>query len=229
MAYSQNDWPASSDPAAIGVYTYTVTVGGKSFKVGLQEAAAPALISMIKWFHDNIEPIKLLGGYNYREIRGQEGSGSISNHGSGTAIDINWDDHPLGAVGTFTAVQTAAIREKAGELGLRWGGDYRNRKDEMHFEVNSPPAVWAALRVRPDDDIDVVVTAGKILKVIDWGGIALSSAVGGSTALVSGLGLVKVAQHKGYATDKKVVLAASAGGLVIGGLAALLAWGIRHR
>lgn len=229
MAYSQNDWPASPDPTAIGVYTYTLSLGGKSFKIGLQEAAAPALISMIKWFAENIEPIKLLGGYNYREIRGYEGTGTISNHGSGTAIDINWDDHPLGAVGTFTAAQTAAIREKAGELGLRWGGDYRNRKDEMHFEVNSPPAVWAALRVRPDDDIDVVVTAGKILKVIDWGGIALSSTVGASTALVSGLGLVKVAHRKGYATDKKVVLAASAGGLVIGGLAALLAWGIRHR
>lgn len=228
-AFSQNGWPASPNAAAIGVYTYTLNLGGKTFKVGLQEAAAPAFLSLIKWFHENIEPIKLLGGFNYREIRGQEGTGSVSNHGSGTAIDINWDDHPLAAVHTFTTAQEDAIRKKSSELGLRWGGDYRNRKDEMHFEIANGPALFAALRVRPDDDIDVIVTAGKILKVVDWGGIALSSSVGAATAVVGGMGMVKVAKAKGYDTNKNVVLAAVGSGLLLGGFAALLTWGIRHR
>jgi hypothetical protein len=153
----------------------------------------------------------------------------VSNHGSGTAIDINWDDHPLSAVHTFTSDQEAAIRKKAGELGLRWGGDYRSRKDEMHFEIANGPALFAAMRVRPDDDIDVIVTAGKILKVVDWGGIALSSSVGAATAVVGGMGMVKVAKAKGYNTNKKVVLAAVGSGLLLGSFAALLTWGIRHR
>jgi hypothetical protein len=28
------------------------------------------------------------------------------------------------------------IRALAKKYGLAWGGDYRNRKDEMHFEIN---------------------------------------------------------------------------------------------
>ncbi len=228
-AFSQNGWPASPNAAAIGVYTYTLNLGGKTFKVGLQEAAAPAFLSLIKWFHENIEPIKLLGGFNYREIRGQEGTGSVSNHGSGTAIDINWDDHPLAAVHTFTTAQEEAIRKKSSELGLRWGGDYRNRKDEMHFEVANGPAVFAALRVRPDDDIDVIATAGKIIKVVDWGGIALTGTVGTAMAVVGGVGMVKVAKVKGYEVDKKVMLVSVGSGLLLGGFAALLTWGIRHR
>jgi hypothetical protein len=228
-AFSQNGWPASPNAAAIGVYTYTLNLGGKTFKVGLQEAAAPAFLSLIKWFHENIEPIKLLGGFNYREIRGQEGTGSVSNHGSGTAIDINWDDHPLAAVHTFTTAQEEAIRKKSSELGLRWGGDYRNRKDEMHFEVANGPAVFAALRIRPDDDIDVITTAGKIIKVVDWGGIALTGSVGAAMAVVGGVGMVKVAKVKGYEVDKKVMLVSVGSGLLLGGFAALLTWGIRHR
>jgi len=28
------------------------------------------------------------------------------------------------------------IRALAKKYGLTWGGDYRNRKDEMHFEIS---------------------------------------------------------------------------------------------
>jgi hypothetical protein len=37
------------------------------------------------------------------------------------------------------------IRALAKKYGLLWGGDYRNRKDEMHFEVTLTPAKAAAL------------------------------------------------------------------------------------
>jgi hypothetical protein len=33
----------------------------------------------------------------------------------------------------------------AKKYGLTWGGDYKNRKDEMHFEVNIGPAKVAEL------------------------------------------------------------------------------------
>jgi hypothetical protein len=40
------------------------------------------------------------------------------------------------------------LRALATKYGLKWGGDYVNRKDEMHFEVNLNPAKAAALIVK---------------------------------------------------------------------------------
>lgn len=78
-------------------------------------------------------------GYAYRAIRGQEDAGNLSNHASATAVDLNARHHPLGKRGTFTDEQVAKIRALAAKYGLRWGGDYKNRADEMHFEINLSP------------------------------------------------------------------------------------------
>jgi len=72
----------------------------------------------------------------------------LSNHSSGTAIDLNAPKHPLGKVGTFPPEKVPMIRALATKYGLKWGGDYQNRKDEMHFEVNLNPAKAAALIVK---------------------------------------------------------------------------------
>lgn len=73
-------------------------------------------------------------GYAERPIRGGT---TLSNHASGTAIDLNATRHPLAAVGTFTPDQVKAIRRILADCGgaIRWGGDYLRRKDEMHLEV----------------------------------------------------------------------------------------------
>lgn len=88
-------------------------------------------------FHAKVEPLVWPGcwGYAERTIRGS--STDLSNHASGTAIDLNAPQHPLGATGTFSANEVQAIR---GILVfcdgvVRWGGDYSKRKDEMHFEI----------------------------------------------------------------------------------------------
>jgi hypothetical protein len=62
----------------------------------------------------------------------------LSNHSSGTAIDLNAKDHPLGKAGTFPLEKVAMIQALAKKYSLKWGGDYRGRKDEMHFEVAIP-------------------------------------------------------------------------------------------
>ena len=70
----------------------------------------------------------------------------LSNHASGTAIDLNAIKHPLGAKDTFKPKQVDALLELTDKYKLRWGGLYRNRKDEMHFEiVESPKAVKATI------------------------------------------------------------------------------------
>jgi hypothetical protein len=45
-------------------------------------------------------------------------------------------------VGANIGSHTVALAKK---YGLTWGGDYKNRKDEMHFEVNIGPAKVAEL------------------------------------------------------------------------------------
>jgi hypothetical protein len=141
---SQNGWPASDSPSAIGIVTLSLNLRNGTKTVQVSSRVADVFREIIAWWDENIEPVETLGGYNYREIRGYEGSGTLSNHSSGTAIDINAAKHPLGAVGTFTTAQAAMITAKAATLGLRWGGDYRGRKDEHHLEVVFSPTAEIA-------------------------------------------------------------------------------------
>jgi hypothetical protein len=165
---SQNGWPASPKPEDLDVVTFGVPFRKGTFKVALARSAANPLLRMAEWWDRNIEPVAVIHGYDFRNIRGP--SAKLSNHASGTAIDLNPDLHPLEsgpgtgvdelgrkAVGTVPADKVAALRAKAAELGLRWGGDYPGRKDEMHFEVITPPPIPAvakanSLYVVGDDD-----------------------------------------------------------------------------
>ena len=140
METSYNGWPASKDPAEITVKSYPVP--GTTTKLRCAEAVAPLLLGFAADFHNLIEPIDDGSlddwGYCFREVRGRPGK--ISNHSSGTAIDLNSTRHPLGKVGTYDAAKVPMIRALAKKYGLTWGGDYRNRKDEMHFEISVSPA-----------------------------------------------------------------------------------------
>ena len=99
---------------------------------------------LVTYFDEHIEDVDKGEddwGYAYRSIRGA--STWYSNHASATAVDINATRHPLGASGTFTRKQADKIRAMLRNRYLnkvRWGGDYRGRKDEMHFEINGSAA-----------------------------------------------------------------------------------------
>ena len=137
---SYNGWPASKDPAEIGVKSFPVL--GTAIKLRCSEKVAPLLIGFAAEFNNLIEPIDAGTsddwGYCFREVRGVPGK--LSNHSSGTAIDLNSTRHRLGEVGTFELAKVPMIRALAKKYGLFWGGDYRNRKDEMHFEISVRPA-----------------------------------------------------------------------------------------
>jgi hypothetical protein len=141
---SQNGWPVSENRAEIGVATFVVP-GYPNVKLPLQRDAAPVMLDMARWWFRNIEPPVMPGcwGYAFRAIRGQ--TSGYSNHASGTGMDLNAPEHPLGAYGTVPAAKRAAISAAARARGLRWGGDYSGRKDEMHFEVVVTRAEVAAL------------------------------------------------------------------------------------
>jgi len=145
MEKSANGWPASADPEEIAIIRKRVP--GTDLKLRIAEPVAPLLIAFAADFHRLVEPLDEGQlddwGYCYRKVRGTQTV--ISNHASGTAIDLNATKHPLGAVNTFNKEQDKTIRRLCRKYGLKWGGDYRYRKDEMHFEIALNSAQVATL------------------------------------------------------------------------------------
>ena len=132
---SPNGWPASEDRKALGIESFTVP--GTKIKFACAKAVAPILVSFAKDFHELVEPINEGQlddwGYAFRQTRGSDRI--LSNHASGTAIDLNAIKHPLGKSNTFTKEQRNTIQLLLVKYGLAWGGNYKRRKDEMHFEI----------------------------------------------------------------------------------------------
>ena len=138
MATSQNGYRAN-DRSLIASYKVP---GGK---ISMRKGDVATVLSYVaNRFHSEVEPLKWPGNWGYAERKIRGGS-SLSNHASGTAIDLNAPAHYLGARGTFSAGQVRAIRRILNDCGgvIRWGGDYRGRKDEMHFEINAGTAAVA--------------------------------------------------------------------------------------
>ena len=144
MSVSQNGYKFG-DYSLIATYTVV-----RDVKLSLRKGdASVVLLHLARWFDKNIEPLKAkeCGGYNPRTI---EGSKTKSNHGSGTAEDLNWNSHARGKKNTFTAAQQKKIREqlKFYEGVIRWGGDYTSIVDDMHFEINKGPADLARVALK---------------------------------------------------------------------------------
>lgn len=146
MASSQNGWPASSDPKSIGIESYIVP--GTKLKLRVCNKVAPVLINFASEFNQLVE--KLEGkqlddwGYAFRQVRGS--TDMLSNHASGTAIDLNANRHPLAQKDTFKPKQIDAILELIDKYNIGWGGLWKRRVDEMHFEIiEGPKAVKATI------------------------------------------------------------------------------------
>jgi hypothetical protein len=145
METSYNGYPASKDPAAIGIQSYPVK--GTDRKLRCAESVGPLLAAFAAEFHELIEPIDEGTfddwGYAYRMVRGNPTK--LSCHSSGTAIDLNATKHPLGKYDTFDVAKVPMIRALAKKYGLKWGGDFKTRPDDMHFEISIGPAKVAEL------------------------------------------------------------------------------------
>lgn len=139
---SQNGWSA---PGRSVIATYTVP--GTTLRIPLRKGdASVVLLDFLARYHREVESLyhnpQDLWGYADRVIRGS--SSTVSNHASGTAVDHRAVDHPLGARGTFTAREEAALDRLLGSYDgvIRHGKDYAGRADPMHAElVGSAAAV----------------------------------------------------------------------------------------
>lgn len=145
MATSQNGFPALS-PDSPKLYNWTIPAGPREAERYLRlrnGSVGLLLIHLALWFDAEIEDVD--GGrlddwgYAYRPVRGY--SSTLSNHSSGTAIDLNATKHVLGKEDTFSKEEERRIINRVDnffEGTIRWGGQYRGRKDEMHFEIDAP-------------------------------------------------------------------------------------------
>jgi hypothetical protein len=149
MANSQNGWlvldnDTSGQPPRLRQWL----ISGSDRKILLRDGSAGfVLVHMASWFDEKIERVDQGTfddwGWASRPVRG---SSTISNHASGTAMDLNATKHPMGvATGkTFSAAEIQQIHKRLRWLDgtIRWGGDYQNRPDAMHFELDKGmPAV----------------------------------------------------------------------------------------
>ena len=81
------------------------------------------------------------------------GTGTVSQHSYGLAIDVNWDDNPCfyntnvnvtnGYGGYKPGTNKFSVTQKVINIwkahGFYWGGDWTGKKDTMHFSYTEKP------------------------------------------------------------------------------------------
>lgn len=141
MAVSQNGWGAITSASSGMLHDWRIPTKQGIRQVPLRQGSAGFLLCHYAlWYSESIEPIA--GGiyddwgWAYRAVRGYS---VLSNHASGTALDLNATQHPLGTY-TLTAAEKSKIKRRMTFYrgALRHGAFYNGRPDEMHVEINEP-------------------------------------------------------------------------------------------
>lgn len=185
--YSQNGYEANN-PELCATYT----VPGSKVRLRLRRGqVATVLLWIAEQFDDRVEdidkaqsfiedaepsiaggePSTLLDDWSYAERPVRGSTSTLSNHASGTAIDLNATQHPRGVSNTFTDAQIREVRAILRRLVdpltarcvVRWGEDYRSAPvDGMHFEIDADPKavarVAASLAEKEEEEDDMQLT-----------------------------------------------------------------------
>lgn len=180
MVVSQNGWPANDINR-----TSSRPVPGSSRKLRVANGAAGDLLLWVAGQFDRlVEDIDAgqLDDWGYAE-RPVRGGTDLSNHASGTAVDLNAVQHILGSapLTSFSGPEVDKIHailartRYNGRNLVRWGGDYTGRRDPMHFEINNGVteaecrALLAQLNNVEDEDMNA--DQDKRLKYVERMGI----------------------------------------------------------
>jgi TP901 family phage tail tape measure protein len=113
-------------PAGSNLTTITLDSGKK---ITVHKEAAESYRGFFNKLEADGYKIDSIAGYNYRNIRG---SSRLSQHAYGNAVDVNPSRNPMS--GKLVTDLPPDISQRAAEFGLAWGGDWKGRKDAMHFE-----------------------------------------------------------------------------------------------
>jgi len=145
MAVSQNGYTAN-DPSKVSSRLVPGTTRRLTVRNG---PAGDLLLWVAAQFDKLVEDIEqgILDDWGYAE-RPIRGGTELSNHSSGTAIDLDATSHPLATdpSANFSKAEIDAIHAILARTQgcVRWGGDYSGRKDGMHFEIVRDEAACAA-------------------------------------------------------------------------------------
>lgn len=166
MAVTHNGWPVDPVVAEITVNSVSTTVCAGDVQIVMQWVAE-------KW-NDLLDPVALMRAYRSKAENDQlPNSIPNSNHISGTANDINWNLHPFGVAGTFTAAERQILKDLQNYSGgvIQFGEFfpevYGSTVDACHVEIarGITPAqvnefarkISAEISVPPEDDDDMRV------------------------------------------------------------------------
>jgi len=159
--------PAGVSKTGVGLSTIS-TASGLTADVNAKYASQ--FQSLVKDLEGTGYDIKSIGGYNYRNIAG---TNKLSNHALGNAIDINPMANPdTGRGGRLITDMPAGIGEIANRNGFDWGGDWKSKKDAMHFEVSSAKSASAALDKLAGASTETTKGLGSLASSLASGGAA---------------------------------------------------------
>lgn len=168
---SENGWPVSSRMAAINVARVNVPGTKRYFYV--RREAAPLFAYIARRIDREVARIDAgtFDEWGYAAPLRIPGTNVYSNHGSGTAIDVNATRWPW-KLRRMSRTERAKVRKIVKACGgqIRWGGDYRSTVDEMHFElapgttVASVKRQVARMNLRPDGTRKPVFTLRRTLR-----------------------------------------------------------------
>lgn len=138
--YSENGW-RMIDAAECD----TMEIPGTGLRLPFRKGAANDIMrAWLSWFNRNVESLNNPGrGYTDEGSFTWTNSVATSNHLSGTAADLNWNDHAFRvSYSGFTNTEIAKCREGLrlftykGQQTIWWGQDWNSPKDPMHFQLN---------------------------------------------------------------------------------------------
>jgi hypothetical protein len=113
----QKHWFVDGDPRTPARKIYCNKDIAEPLSHALQNIVARELVDQLKSFD---------GCFNIRNVRG---STNLSAHAYGLAIDINYETNQLGTKGDMTPELVACFTDE----GFAWGGNFKSRKDPMHY------------------------------------------------------------------------------------------------
>jgi hypothetical protein len=180
MAISQNGYRAN-DPGVVSRRPVAGTDVGLTVRTG---APGDLLLHWAAWFDRNVENIDNARGhlddwgFAERPIRGS--TTTLSNHASGTAIDLNATKHPLGKL---RRRPSRPGRSQADPRGARevpraasgGAGTTTAARTSMHFEIMASEQRCAAM----------------LAKLTAAGGAAAAASTGGAAAPTTGVELME--------------------------------------
>lgn len=138
LTYSENGWRMID---AAGCTSAKIPGTGLSLPFRAGDAQI-VLTAWAAWFNANVESLNNPGrGYTDEGSFTWTNSVASSNHLSGTAMDLNWNDHAFYvSYSGFSSAEIANVRRGLDLFKgcIWWGQDWSSPKDPMHFQLNFP-------------------------------------------------------------------------------------------